>query len=97
MFANPTVSPIALRNSRMKVACCSSPELTPSDFWSGVWIKSQVYKRKVDTRDEFFAGNLDVVTHVKKHEDQLRRTTRELCTRVGKGMEVDGWIFERIL
>jgi hypothetical protein len=97
MFANPTVSPIALRNSRMKVACCSSPELTPLDFWSGVWIKSQVYKRKVDTRDEFFAGKLDVVTHVKKREDQLRRTTRELCTRVGKGMEVDGWIFDRIL
>jgi len=66
-------------------------------FCSWGWIKSQVYKRKVDTRDEFFAGKLDVAAHVKKPEDQLRWTTRELCTRVAKGIEVDGLIFDRIL
>jgi len=65
-------------------------------FCSWGWIKSQVYKRKLDTRDEFFAGKLDVAAHVKKCDDQLRRTASELCTRVVKGIKVDGWIFDRI-
>jgi len=45
---------------------------------------SEVYKSKVDTPDELLARNLDAVASIKKREDQLRRTTRHLRTRVAK-------------
>jgi hypothetical protein len=35
------------------------------DFCLRVWIKSEVYKRKVDTRDDLFALILDVADHIK--------------------------------
>jgi hypothetical protein len=60
-------------------------------------MKSEVYKRKVDTRDECLARSLDAAACVKKREDQLRRTTRDLCTRVAKRVEVGGGIFEYLL
>ena len=34
---------------------------------------------------------------IKKHEDQLRRTTRDFHTRVAKCTEADGGIFELLL
>jgi hypothetical protein len=57
-------------------------------------MKSEVYKRKVDTRDELLARILDAAASIKKREDQLRRTTRDLCTRVAKCFEVNSGIFE---
>jgi len=48
---------------------------------------------KVDTRDQPIAQILDAAARIKKHEDQLRRTTRELRTRVAKCTEADGGIF----
>jgi hypothetical protein len=60
-------------------------------------MKSEVYNRKVDTRDELLARILDAAARIKKREDQLRRTTRDLRTRVAKGSEVDGGIFEHLL
>jgi len=33
------------------------------------WIKSEVYKRKVDTRQELLAGILDAAARIKKRED----------------------------
>jgi hypothetical protein len=59
-------------------------------------MKIEVYKIKVDTPDELLAGILDVAGSIKKREDQLRRTTRDLRTRVTKCTE-DVWIFERLL
>jgi hypothetical protein len=57
-----------------------SPHLTPLDVcWCG-WMKSEVYKMKVDTRDELFARILDAAARIKKGEGQLRRTTRQLST-----------------
>ena len=44
----------------------------------------EVYKRKVDTADELLASILDAAGCIKKREDQLRRTTRDLRTRVEK-------------
>jgi hypothetical protein len=35
--------------------------------------------------------------HIKKREDQLRRTTRDLVTRVAKCIELEGRIFVRLL
>jgi hypothetical protein len=60
-------------------------------------MKSKVYKRKVDTRDELLARILDAAARIKQREDQLRRTTRDLLTRVTKCIEVDGRIFEHLL
>ena len=34
---------------------------------------------------------------IEKREEQLRRTTRDLRTRVAKCTEVDGGIFQRLL
>jgi hypothetical protein len=60
-------------------------------------MKSKVYKRNVYTRDELLARILDAAARIKKREDQLRRTTRDLRTRVAKCTEVDGGIFEHLL
>jgi hypothetical protein len=60
-------------------------------------MKSEVYVRKVDTRDELIARILDAAARIKKREDQLTQTTRDLRTRVAKCTEVDGGIFERLL
>jgi hypothetical protein len=50
-------------------------------------------KKKVDTRDELLARILHVVARIKKREDQCRRTTRNLRTRIAKRTEVGGDIF----
>jgi len=55
------------------------------------WMKSHVYRTKVDTRGELLAGVLDAVASIKKREYQLRRKTRDLRT------EVDGGIFGSLL
>jgi hypothetical protein len=57
----------------------------------------EVYKIKVDTRDELLARILDAAARIKKREDQLRRTIRDLRTRVAKCTEVDGGICEHLL
>ena len=60
-------------------------------------MKSDVYKRQVKTRDEILAAILDAASRIQKHEDQLRRTKRDLRTRVAKCIEVDGGIFVYLL
>jgi hypothetical protein len=47
-------------------------------------MKSEVYKRNVDTRDGLLARILDAAARIKTREDQLRRTTRDLRTRIAK-------------
>ena len=59
-------------------------------------MKSDVKKKKVDTPDELPARVLDAAARTKTREDQLGRTTRDLCTRFAKCTEVDGGIFERL-
>jgi hypothetical protein len=59
-------------------------------------MKNEIYKRKADTRQELLARILDAAARIKKREDQLRRTTRDLSTRVAKWTEVDGGIFEHL-
>jgi hypothetical protein len=67
-----------------------SAEVILFDFRLWGWMKSEVYKRKVDTADELLASILDVAGCVKKGEDRLRRTTRDLRTRVAKCTDVGG-------
>jgi hypothetical protein len=57
-------------------------------------MKSEVYKTTADTPDELLARILDAAAGIKKREDQLRRTTRDLGTRVAKCTEFDGGSFE---
>ena len=64
-----------------KIQLLESPNLTPLDFCLCGWMKSQVYKRR---------GGYT------KREGQLRRTIRDLRTRVAKCTHVDGGIFERL-
>jgi hypothetical protein len=47
--------------------------------------------------DELPARILDAAARLMKPEDQLRRTTRDIRTRVAKCTEVDGGILERLL
>jgi hypothetical protein len=74
-----------------------SPDLTLLDFCLWGWVKGKVYKTKVDTRDELLARILEAAARIKKREDQLRRTTRDLRTRVAKCFQVDGGTFEYLL
>jgi len=60
-------------------------------------MKNEVYKRNVDTQDELLACILDAAARIEKCEDQLRRRTPYLRTRVAKCLEVDGGIFEHVL
>jgi hypothetical protein len=56
-------------------------------------MKREVYKRMVDTQDELLARVFDAVASTKKREDQLRRTSRDLRTRVAKCTEIgDGTV-----
>jgi hypothetical protein len=58
-------------------------------------MKNEVYKRTVETRDELLSRILNAAANIKKRENQLRRTTRDLRTRVAKCTN-DG-IFEHLL
>jgi hypothetical protein len=51
----------------------------------------------MDTRDELLARIFDAAARIKKYEDQLRRTKRDLRTRVTKFIKVDGGSFENLL
>jgi len=74
-----------------------SADLTPLNFCFWDWMKGEVYKRKVDTPDELLSRNMDAAASITKREDEFRRTTRHLCTRVAKCTEADGGILEHLL
>jgi hypothetical protein len=74
-----------------------SPDGTALNFYLWGWMNSEVYKRKVDTGDELLVHMLDAATCVKRSEDQLRRTKRDLHTQAAKCIELDGGILEKLL
>ena len=57
-------------------------------FLGGGWMKSEVYKRRLDTPDQLLAPILDAAACIQKSEDQLRRTRRNFRTRFAKWTEV---------
>jgi len=59
-------------------------------------MKSEVYKRNVDTGDELLGRILDADASTDKRQDHLTRTARDLRTRVAKCIEVDGATFKRL-
>jgi len=74
-----------------------SAYLTPLDFCLWCLMKSVVYRKKVDTRDELLVDILDVIACIKERQDALRRTTCHIFTRVAKCNDVDVGIFEHVL
>ena len=68
------------------------------DFCLWGWMKSEVYKVKVNTRDELVAIITNSAALVKQErQDDIRRATRSMARRVEKCIEVDGGIFEHLL
>ncbi|KAJ4436167.1 hypothetical protein ANN_18797 [Periplaneta americana] len=53
------------------------------------WLKSDVYKCKMETREELLARNLHSCTQVKECPNQLRSATQQLSPRAAKCIEVE--------
>ena len=71
---------------------------TPLDFCLWGWMKSEVYREKVNTRDELVARNMNSAALIKQErQDDLSRATRTLAKRIENCIEVDGEIFEHLL
>ena len=69
-----------------------------SDFCLWGWKKSEVYKEKVNTRDELVARVMNSAALINQEsQDDLRRATHTIAKRVEKCIEVDGGIFKHIL
>jgi len=61
-------------------------------------MESEVYKEKVNTKDELVAHIMNSAALIKQeHQDDLRRATRTIAKRVEKCIEFDGGIFEHLL
>ena len=62
------------------------------------WMKREVYKANVNTRDELVARIVNSAPVIKQeYQDDFRRATRTVARRVEKCIEVDGGIFEHLL
>jgi len=69
-----------------------------SDFCVWRWMKREVYKGKVNTRDELVARIMNSAALIKQErQDDLRRATRTVAKRAEKCIEVDGGIFKHLL
>jgi hypothetical protein len=69
-----------------------------SDFCLWEWMKSEVYKEKVNAGDELVARIMNSAALIKQErQDDLRRATRTVTKRVEKCIEIDGGIFEHLL
>jgi hypothetical protein len=68
------------------------------DFCLWGWVKSEVYKEEVNTRDELAARVVHSAALVKQErQDDPRRATRTVAKRVEKCIEFDGRIFVNLL
>jgi len=73
------------------------PYCAPLSFCLWGWMKSEVYRTKVDTRDELLDLVMDVIASIKERQDALRRAARHVLTGVAKYIDVNGGIFENVL
>jgi hypothetical protein len=74
-----------------------TPNLIPLDFCLWIWMLREVCNRKIIKRDTFSGRIVNAAARTEKREDQRRRKTCDIRTRVEKCIEVDGWIFEHLL
>jgi len=69
-----------------------------SDFCLWGWMESEVYKEKVNTRDELVAPIMNSAALIKQErQNDLRRATLTIAKSIEKCTEVDGGIFEHLL
>jgi len=69
-----------------------------SDFCVWGWMKREVYKEKVNTRDELVAHIMNSAALIKQVcQDDLRIAASTIAKRVEKCTKVDGGIFEHLL
>jgi len=62
------------------------------------WVKSEVCKERVNTRDELVARIMNSAAFIKQErQDDLRIATRTVAKRVEMCIEVDGGIFGHLL
>ena len=62
------------------------------------WMKSEVYKEKVNTRDQLITCIMNSAALIKQErQDDLRRATRTIAKRVEKCIEVDAGIFKHLI
>jgi hypothetical protein len=59
-------------------------------------MKSEVYRTKVDRRDELPDPIMVVIARIKERQDALRRTKRPVLARVAECVDADGGIFENV-
>jgi hypothetical protein len=65
-----------------------------SNFCLWGWMKSEVYKEKINKRGELVARIMNIPAIIKQErQDDLRRATRTIAKRVEKYIRVDGGIF----
>jgi hypothetical protein len=75
-----------------------SLDLIPSDFCLWGWIKSEVYKEKLNTRDELVARIWNIAALIKQErQDDFTKATLTVAKRVEKCIEVESGIFEHLL
>jgi hypothetical protein len=56
-------------------------------------MNSEVYRTKVDTRDELPDLIVDIIVSIKERPHALRGATYRVLTRLAKCIDVDGAIF----
>lgn len=61
-----------------KIELFESADVTLLDFCLCGCIKNEVYKRNVNTRDEFLARMLKAAACIQEREDWLRRAARDI-------------------
>jgi hypothetical protein len=72
--------------------------LIPLDFCLWGWMKSEVCKEKVNTRDKLVARIMNSAALIKQEcQDNLRKATHTIANKAEKYTEVDGGIFEHLL
>ena len=77
---------------------CLKLARTSLDFCLWGWMKSEVYKEKVNTGDDLVARIMTSAALIKQErQDDLRSATRTVAKRVEKCIEVDGGTFEHLL
>jgi len=69
-----------------------------SDFCLWGWMKSEVYKEKVNTRDELVVRSMNSAALVKQErQDDFRSVARTIAKRIENFIEIDGGIFEHLI
>ena len=76
---------------------CLKLARTRLDFCLWEWMKSEIYKKKVNTRDELVTRIMNSAALIKQErQNDLRRATRTIAKRAEKCIEVDGGIFAHL-